>query len=235
MHRMAGALTHDLNNLLGVILSANERLADELADGGEQQALARLALEAAERSAELLRRSLSLSQTGEPHRETTDGRVALKTLGRLARQAVAPAVCVSVIHPRQPLRCAGDRMGLEMALLNLCLNAGQAMPDGGDVAVTARGTCLGGLEALRLGLPPGGYAVFSVCDTGPGMSPQTLARATDSLFTTKTGGTGLGLPSVADFAAAAGGAFTIQSRLGHGTTATIYLPIAGPADIVAAA
>ena len=235
MHRMAGALTHDLNNLLGVILSANERLADELADGSEQQALARLALEAAERSAELLRRSLSLAHSEEPRRDASDGRAALKTLGRMAREAVGAEVRLSVIHPRQPLRCATDRTGLEMALLNLCLNAGQAMPDGGDVAVTARGTCLGGLEALRLGLPPGGYAVFSVCDTGPGMSPETLARATDPLFTTKTDGVGLGLPSVADFAAAAGGAFTIQSRLGQGTTATIYLPIAGPADIVAAA
>lgn len=232
---MAGTLTHDLNNLLGVILSANERLADELAEGGEQQALARLALEAAERSAELLRRSLALAQASNPERETADGRAALRTVGRLARQAIAPTVRLAVGDLRRPLRCAGDRTGLEMALLNLCLNAGQAMPDGGEIFVDARGVCLGMMEARRLGLAPGGFAVFTVRDTGPGMSPQVLARATAPLFTTKAAGTGLGLSCVIDFAASAGGAFAIQSRQGHGVTATIYLPVAGPAEFATAA
>ena len=131
------------------------------------------------------------------------------------------------------LRAAGDRTGLEMALLNLCLNAGQAGAD--EISIEARGVCLGVLEARRLGLPPGAFAAFTVRDTGPGMSPETLARATDPLFTTKATGTGLGLSSVTDFAASAGGAFALQSREGQGTTATLYLPIARPADIVAAA
>ncbi len=235
LNRMAGTLTHDLNNLLGVILGANERLADELGEGSEQQALARLALEAAERGAELLRRSLSLAQGGAPARDTTDAPAVLKTVGRMARQALAPKVGLTVTGLRQPLRCNGDRTGLEMALLNLCLNAGQAMPGGGEVVIGARGLCLGVLETRRLGVAPGAFAVFTVRDTGPGMSPRLLARATDPLFTTKPTGTGLGLSAVIDFAASAGGAFALQSREGQGTTATLYLPIAGPANITAAA
>lgn len=232
---MAGSLTHDLNNLLGVILSANERLIDELEDGSEEQKLAHLALEAAERSAELVRRSLTLAQDADPQVETADGQAALKAVARMARQTVGPGVRITLREPRQPLHCAGDRTGLEMALLNLCLNAGQAMSHGGDILIEAHAICLGVLEARRLGVKPGGFAVFTVRDTGPGMSPQTLARATDPLFTTKVTGTGLGLSSVLDFAGSAGGAFALQSRRGEGTTATVYLPIAQPADISSAA
>jgi signal transduction histidine kinase len=103
------------------------------------------------------------------------------------------------------------------------------MPDGGRIFVQARQSYVGGAEAARLGLTPGAFIAFTVRDTGPGMSPQTLARATDPLFTTKARGTGLGLSSIVDFAAASGGAFALQSREGLGTAATLYLPLAEPA------
>ncbi len=145
---------------------------------------------------------------------------------RLARQAIAPGVGLNVCAPVTPLRCVGDRTGLEMALLNLCLNAGQATPDGGDISVQACATRLGVFDARRLGLAGGAYVAFAVRDTGKGMSAETLARAIDPLFTTKATGTGLGLSSVLDFAASAGGALALQSREGHGTTAPLYLPLA---------
>jgi signal transduction histidine kinase len=235
LHRMAGTITHDLNNLLGVILSANERLAGELPDGSEQQKLALLALEAAERSAELLRRSLSLAQDRQPEIDAVDGRAAIETVGRVARQAIAPGVQFDVALPPRTLQCAGDRTGLEMALFNLCLNAGQATPDGGRVSLGADETRLDLRAARRLGLAPGAYAVFTVRDTGKGMSPETLARATKPLFTTKAAGTGLGLSSVCDFAAEAGGALDLQSREGHGATAALYLPVAAAPRRAAAA
>jgi signal transduction histidine kinase len=235
LHRMAGTITHDLNNLLGVILSANERLVSELPEGGDQQKLALLALEAAERSAELLRRSLSLAQERAPAIDAVDGRATLETVGRVARQAIAPGVGLDVAPPPRALLCAGDRTGLEMALFNLCLNAGQATPDGGRVSVQARETRLDAPAARRLRLAPGAYAVFTVRDTGKGMSSETLARAADPLFTTKASGTGLGLSSVCDFAAEAGGALDLQSREGHGTTATLYLPMAASSRRAAAA
>lgn len=235
LHRMSGALTHDFNNLLGVILSANERLAEELPEGSDQQRLALLGLEAAERGAELLRRALALTHAEIAEPETIDSGEAMATLSRLARQAIAPDVRLVAIAPAAPLRCAGDATGLEMALLNLCLNASQAMTGGGDITVRACPTRLTVAEARRLGLARGAYVAFSVRDTGPGMSTQTLARATDPLFTTKATGTGLGLPSVVDFAKSAGGALALQSREGHGATATLYLPLAHVAVAAAVA
>jgi signal transduction histidine kinase len=231
MHRKSGELTHDLNNLLGVILSANERLAEELPEGCEQQKLALLALEAAERAAELLRRSLALAQghAAAGHPAATDGAEALAALERMAGQAMGPGVRLRVFGSALPLNCLGDRTGLEMALLNLCLNADQAMPDGGRIFVQARRTYVSGAEAARLSLTPGVFIAFTVRDTGPGMSPEVLARATDPLFTTKATGTGLGLSSIVDFAATCGGAFALQSREGLGTAATLYLPLAEPA------
>jgi signal transduction histidine kinase len=233
LHRKSSEITHDLNNLLGVILSANERLADELGEGSEPQKLALLALEAAERAADLLRRSLALGREPEPRADPIDCAAAGDTVRRMAREAIPPGVRLKVaVHPR-PLRCAGDRTGLEMALLNLCLNAGHATPAGGAICMDARAVRLDRHD--RLGLAPGAYVAFTVRDTGAGMSPQVLARATDPLFTTKPTGTGLGLSSVRDFAAAAGGALSLWSREGHGTTATLYLPAAADAPGAVAA
>ncbi|WP_293386162.1 ATP-binding protein [Phenylobacterium sp.] len=233
LHRMSGALTHDFNNLLGVILSANERLAEELPEGSEQRKLALIALEAAERGAELLRRALTLAQGQAPDSDTIDAAEALATVRGLARQAITPDVRLEVREPNQAIACAGDRVGLEMALLNLCLNAGHATPAGGRVVVQAHRVQVG--RSDHLGLTAGAYAAFSVRDTGCGMSPETLTRATDPLFTTKATGTGLGLSSVADFARSAGGALSLWSRPGQGTTATLYLPLLDAApDAVAA-
>jgi signal transduction histidine kinase len=234
LHRRSGALTHDLNNLLGVVVSANERLADELEEGGEPQRLARLALEAAERAAELLGRALALAREDAAEPRPVDGAGCLRAVGRLARQAISPGVRLTVCQPGQPLPCLGDRVGLEMALLNLCLNAGQATAGGGSVRMQARGVVLRAVEARRLGIRPGGYVAFSVRDTGKGMSAETLTRATEPLFTTNGAGTGLGLSSVLDFAASAGGALSLQSREDQGTTATLYLPAVPVAADVAA-
>lgn len=234
LHRTSGTLTHDFNNLLGVILSANERLASELREGSEQQKLALLALEAAERGAELLRRALDAAQgraAAEP--DTVDAKDTFDTLRRMARQAISPDLRLEVHDPDQALACAGERTGLEMSLLNLCLNAGQATPKGGRIIVQARKVIVGLSDGLKL--KPGAYAAFSVRDTGCGMSPDTLARATDPLFTTKATGTGLGLASVVDFAAEAGGALSLWSRVGQGTTATLYLPLAAPTPAAVAA
>ena len=228
LHRASGTLTHDLNNLLAVIVSANERLAAELPEGSDQHRLAVLALEAAERSATLLRRGLAAARAEAPEIPGADCGDALDTLRRIARQAIAPGVGLEVCAPSRPLQCLGDRTDLEMALLNLCLNADHATTAGGRILVQAEQVHLDQPEARRHGLPAGAYAAFTVRDTGKGMSPETLARAGDPLFTTRAEGTGLGLSSVIDFAASAGGAFALQSREGHGTTATLYLPIAAP-------
>jgi len=233
LHRSSGALTHDLNNFLGVITGATERLASGLPEGGEDQKLALLALEAAERGGELLRRTLALGRDADPQDEPIDCAAATKAVRRMAREAIPPGIRFKVAAPTGALHCAGDRTGLEMALLNLCLNAGHATPVGGAITLEVRRVRLG--RGDRAGLAPGAYVAFTVRDSGAGMSPETLARATDPLFTTKAAGTGLGLSSVLDFAADAGGALALRSREGHGTTATLYLPLAAPAPSAAAA
>src|SRR5258708_39449457 len=160
LHRTSGALAHDLNNLLGVILGANERLAEALGEGTDQQKLALLGLEAAERGAVLLRRLLALTHDDAPEVEPTDCVEVLQALRRLARQAIAPGVGLNVGAPVAPLRCVGDRTGLEMALLNLCLNAGQATPDRGDIFVQACAMRLSVSDARKLGLAGGGFVGF---------------------------------------------------------------------------
>src|ERR1700716_3978711 len=109
LHHMAGALVHDFNNLLGVIVSANERLAEELGEGTDQQKLALLSLEAAERGASLLRRLLALTDDEAPGLASTDCAEVLQALRRLARQAIAPGVRLNVRAAPAPLNCAGDR------------------------------------------------------------------------------------------------------------------------------
>jgi len=152
---------------------------------------------------------------------------------RMARQANATNVRLRASNTAEPLPCLADRTGLEMALLNLCLNAGQAMPTGGTLFLSARETRVSGSDARRMGVAAGDYIGFTVRDTGAGMSPETLARATEPLFTTKATGTGLGLSSVRDFAASCGGALSLWSREGHGTTATLYVPVARAAAAAA--
>ena len=225
LHRMAGVLTHDFNNLLGVILNSSETLAAELGEGAHRD-LALVGLKAAERGAELLKRLLALAHDREPGDALIDCREALESLRPLVRQAIPQGVSLKVLPPAEPMHCLADPVGLEIALLNLTLNAGQATPVGGKVVLKARVVQIGVAEAQALGVEPGTFAAFSVRDTGRGMSPETLARALEPLFTTREDGTGLGLPSVADFAAQAGGGFTLGSQKGRGTVATLYLPIA---------
>jgi len=225
LHRMAGVLTHDFNNLLGVILNSSETLAAELGEGAHRE-LALVGLKAAERGAELLKRLLALAHDREPGDELIDCGQALEGLRPLVRQAIPQGVSLKVLPAAEPLHCLADPVGLEIAMLNLCLNAGQATPVGGKVVVKVRPVTLDVIEAQALGVESGSFAAFTVRDTGRGMSPETLARALEPLFTTREEGTGLGLPSVADFAASAGGAFTLGSQKGRGTVATLYLPIA---------
>jgi signal transduction histidine kinase len=225
LHRMAGVLTHDFNNLLGVILNSSETLAAELGEGAHRE-LALVGLKAAERGAELLKRLLALSHDREPGDELIDCAEALEGLRPLVRQAIPQGVSLKVLPAAEPMQVLADPVGLEIAMLNLCLNAGQATPVGGKVVVKVRPVTLDMIEAQALGVEAGSFAAFTVRDTGKGMSPETLARALEPLFTTREEGTGLGLPSVADFAASAGGGFSLGSQKGRGTVATLYLPIA---------
>jgi signal transduction histidine kinase len=224
LHRQAGALVHDFNNLLNVILSASEALAAQLAEGSQAHELAGVSQAAAEQGAQLVARLMDLS--GGPETAALDCAEAVAATARRARLAAPRSIRVEVRLTDAPLLSAVDGAGLESALLNLCVNASHAMPAGGTIMLTAQGQVLDAAAAGRLDLPAGRYIVVAVADTGVGMSPQVLAQATQPFFTTRAGrgGTGLGLSGVRDFAEAAGGRFVLTSREGRGTTGRLYLP-----------
>jgi len=226
LHRQAAVLTHDFNNLLGVILCASEALAQQLPEGSEGRELAQLSQDAAERGGELLRRMLDLSRPDAAIEGACDVAEAVLATARRARLATPAGVSVEVRLADAPLPCAADRAELESALLNLCVNAGHAMPAGGAMIVAAEGVTFGGSAAADLGLASGDYVALSVTDDGVGMSPDVLARALQPYFTTRKGrgGTGLGLSGADAFARQAGGRLRLQSQEGRGTTVTLYLP-----------
>ena len=228
VHRQTSVLAHDFNNLLNVIMAANEALAGRLDPGSDAFELAQIGLDAAEKGAELLERIRSLSAPTPAEGDLLDGAEALVAVTRMANVSTPENVTVVAMAMPGPLACRADRAGLESALLNLCVNAGHAMPRGGAIQVSATVAMLTAEAAGDLGLDSGAWAAFAVKDPGVGMSPRTLARATQPYFTTRKGrgGTGLGLASVRAFAEAACGALQLVSAEGRGTTATIYLPIA---------
>jgi nitrogen-specific signal transduction histidine kinase len=224
--RLAGGVAHDFNNLLTVILSASETLAETCPEG-ENQRLAQTSLEAARRGAELIRRLLAFSRpTPQGASGSADAGAAVETIERLLRRALPEAVALEVRAPRGLLYCRADRGELESALLNLCVNARDAMPKGGRLALQAGLVTLDRPAAREIGVKRGGYVVFTVEDNGAGMSAETAERAVEPFFTTRggSGGTGLGLSAVNSLAVGSGGALVIRSHLGRGTRVDLYIP-----------
>jgi signal transduction histidine kinase/CheY-like chemotaxis protein len=226
--RLAGGVAHDFNNLLTVILSATESLL-EGSSPDEARRLAETSLEAAERGAELIRRLLAFVRP-TPNRglraASADAAAAVDASARLLQRTLPEQIALDVRAPTALLYCRADRGELENALLNLCVNARDAMPKGGRLALGVELRTLDRAQANHLGVKPGDYAAFAVEDDGLGMSPETAARATEPFFSTKVeaGGTGLGLSAANSLAVAAGGALRIRTRLGHGTRVELLIP-----------
>lgn len=223
---LTDGLAHDLNNLLTVIIGASEALAGDLASGSEPQDLALVSLRAAEHGAGLLRRLLAFARQEAPETEAVDCSQTLASVQGLVDRLISPDITLDIVPAHYPLLCRSDRAALESALLNLCINARDAMPTGGVLTLRSDAIWLEGPQAGAAGLAGGSYVRFTVQDTGAGMSPEILGRATEPYFTTKreVGGTGLGLSSVDGFARQSGGALSLTSRQGHGTTAQLCLP-----------
>lgn len=226
LHRRTGVLAHDFNNLLNVIVAASEALAAQAPEGSDARELAQISLEAAERGAGLLERIAELTRPAPFNGMSVDCAEVLVSVTRLANVSTPEAVTVVACAMTEPVKVCADRQELEAAVLNLCLNAGHAMPDGGAIQVSAAPAEVRGERARNLGLAAGAYVAIAVRDPGVGMSPDVLARCMEPYFTTRAGrgGTGLGLAGVKAFAVNAGGGLHIISAKGRGATATIYLP-----------
>lgn len=233
MGRATGGVAHDFNNLLTVIMGITEHLATTLDEGSEQQQLARDGMLAAERGVQLVGRLLSASRRASRTPETIDCNGLVDEVATLVRHTLPGNVQLMPVETWRPLTCTADRTDLVAALLNFCANAHHAMPNGGRLSLAAEYAVLNERAAEPLGLSAGRYVVFEVCDTGTGMSPEVLGRATEAFFTTKgAAGTGLGLAESEAFARETGGALSINSRPGEGTMVSLYMPAAGAAPKV---
>lgn len=226
--QLTGGLAHDFNNLLAGISGSFEMIASRLAQGRAADVDRYLAAGqgAARRAAALTHRLLAFSrrQTLAPRPVVMNRLMA--DFVELVRRTVGPSIHVEMIAATGLWPTLVDANQLENALLNLCINARDAMPDGGRITLETRNRWLDESVAREHGLDPGQYVSVSVSDTGSGIDKAILERVFDPFFTTKPlgQGTGLGLSMVYGFARQSNGHVRIYSEVGHGTIVCLYLP-----------
>ncbi|WP_332661082.1 hybrid sensor histidine kinase/response regulator [Brevundimonas sp.] len=215
--QLTGGIAHDFNNLLMAVLGSLELVRKRLDYDPRITPLIDNAIQGAERGAVLTQRMLSFARKQELTFVAVDVPVLVRGMSEFIERTIGPSVEVSMRFPPDLPRVHTDPYQLEAALLNLVVNARDAMPRGGTIRITA-----------AAGEEPG-LVRISVQDTGEGMDAATLLRATEPFFTTKGAGkgTGLGLSMVHGLAEQSGGRFGLSSREGEGVTADIWLPVAG--------
>ena len=226
--QLTGGLAHDFNNLLTGITGSLELLKTRLGQGraGEVDRYVAAALGAAGRAAALTHRLLAFSRRQTLDPKPIGANALVVEMGELIQRTVGPQISLTTVLAPELWPTLCDPNQLENALLNLCINARDAMPDGGLLTVGTANAVLDGDDARAHELQDGDYVVICVTDTGSGMAPEVIARAFDPFFTTKPigQGTGLGLSMIYGFAKQSGGQVRIASKLGTGSTISIYLP-----------
>jgi len=231
--QLTGGVAHDFNNLLAVILGSLSLLRKNLPEDPRTSRLLDGAIQGAERGANLTRRLLAFARRQELKLEAVDIPNLVPDLTEFLRQAVGPGIAIIFDVPSDVHPVKIDANQFELALMNLAVNARDAMPNGGVLTISARDDDGGQQYALTKALPRGEYVRISVADTGEGMSEATLAKAMEPFFTTKGvgKGTGLGLSMVHGLTAQSGGAVHITSQQGKGTVVHLWLPRAKREDI----
>jgi PAS domain S-box-containing protein len=221
--QLTGGVAHDFNNLLTVV-SGHFELIEDAADNGRVRELAAAGLRAAGRGAKLTAQLLAFSRRQRLSPKLVNVNELISEFQGLIRQAVGGGCEVKLRADERLWRCHVDPSLLETALLNLALNARDAMPDGGVLEIETRNVVLD--EGAADGCLPGSYVKMSVTDTGCGMPPEVRDRVFEPFFTTKEvgKGTGLGLSMVYGFVRQSGGHIAIESAPGAGTTVALYLP-----------
>jgi CheY-like chemotaxis protein/two-component sensor histidine kinase len=227
MGQLTGGVAHDFNNLLTPIVAVLDRL-QRLGLGGERERrLIDGAAQSADRAKMLVQRLLAFARRQPLQTTAVDTAALVRSMADLVASTIGPQIRVVVDAPDDLPPARADPHQLEMALLNLAVNARDAMPDGGTLRITVTAEEVG--KRNKMGLRPGGYLRLSVADTGIGMDEATLARAVEPFFSTKGvgKGTGLGLSMVHGLASQLGGALTLQSRPRLGTNVELWLPQGG--------
>ncbi|WP_247222480.1 hybrid sensor histidine kinase/response regulator [Shinella oryzae] len=226
--QLTGGLAHDFNNILAGVSGSLDLMKTRLTQGriGEIDRYITGAQGAVKRAAALTQRLLAFSRRQTLDPKPSDINRVVAGMQDLITRSVGPAVAVETVAAGGLWTAFVDVGQLENALLNLCINARDAMPDGGRLTIETGNRWLDERAASQRGVLPGQYVSLCVSDTGSGMSADVVARAFDPFFTTKPigQGTGLGLSMVYGFAGQSGGAVRIYSEVGKGTMICIYLP-----------
>ncbi|WP_395599652.1 PAS domain S-box protein [Pseudomonas sp. A1437] len=226
--QLTGGLAHDFNNLLAGISAALELMQKRIAQGRFKDVDKYLATAqgATKRAAALTHRLLAFSRRQTLDPRPTDVNTLIVGMTELIQRTVGPSIRLKTLVAPDLWPALVDASQLENALLNLCINARDAMPDGGSITVETANRAVAVESVRTLDIPEGEYLCLCVTDTGTGMSTEVIAKAFDPFFTTKPlgQGTGLGLSMIYGFTKQSGGHVRVHSQVGQGTTMCIYLP-----------
>ena len=225
--RLTGGIAHDFNNLLTVIEGSAEIIADDAAATPQQHKLAKMIFAAAERGADLTRSMLAFARRQPLEPKVIDVNQVISGMETMLRRVLGEDIDIRFRQDDRLWHAVADSSQLETAILNLAINARDAMSEGGMLTLeTANSTLDEDYGAHNAEVRPGDYVMIAVSDTGTGMSQEVLEHAFDPYFTTKPvgRGTGLGLSMVFGFVKQSGGHVKAYSEPGHGTTIRIYLP-----------
>ncbi|MDB5545905.1 MAG: sensor hybrid histidine kinase, partial [Hyphomicrobiales bacterium] len=228
--QLTGGIAHDFNNLLAVVLGNLTMARKRLPADPKLKQLIDNSLQAADRGATLTKRMLAFARQQQLAATAFDAQQLVRDMSDLLQRSIGSGIQITTQFPLRLSPAFADPNQLELALLNLTVNARDAMPNGGIITIAASEKKV--TESTE-GLAPGAYVCISVSDTGEGMDERTLARAAEPFFTTKGvgKGTGLGLSMIHGFASQSGGTLKLTSVKGQGTTAEIWLPARTETDV----
>lgn len=225
--RLAGGIAHDFNNILGAISGYAEFLLKSMPEGAPVREDLSEILRETERGSLLTRQLMAISRKQPLEAKVLSVNLMVEDSCRMLRRLIGPGIQIEQVLGAQVEPIKADPGQVSQVLMNLIVNARDAMPDGGRITVSTGNEDLGAeTPGLRLAPPPGRYAVLTVGDTGTGMSPETAAHAFDPFFTTKEKGkgTGLGLSTVYGIVSQTGGGIALDTAPGKGSTFKIYFP-----------
>jgi signal transduction histidine kinase len=224
--QLSGGIAHDFNNLLTIVIGSSETLAEQL-DEPAQKKLAELILRASERGGQLTRQLLAFARRQPLEPRSFDVGAMIEAAEPLIRRGIGGAVELAIDNPPDMAPAYADPAQTEAAILNLCINARDAMPDGGLLTITIENVAFSEeFAAGQVEVRAGNYVAIRISDTGTGIPPDVVDHIFEPFFTTKERGrgTGLGLSMVYGFVKQSGGYVDLDTELGAGTVFTLYLP-----------
>ncbi|HEX6375044.1 MAG TPA: CHASE3 domain-containing protein [Allosphingosinicella sp.] len=225
--RLTGGIAHDFNNILAIIVGNADLLREQASEGSEVAEMTDEVLGAASHGAELVRRLLAFARKQHLDPVVLDLNERLPAITGLLRRTLGETICLEVHAATGLWPALIDPTQVDDALVNLAINARDAMPQGGSLTIETANVVLDeDYAAHHMEVSPGEYVMLAVSDSGTGMSPDVIARVFEPFFTTKPEGkgTGLGLSQVYGWVKQSGGHIKVYSEVGHGTTIKLYLP-----------